>query len=290
MNIHNVQRTGKMYYVYLPTSWCKKQHISEKTKIALIINSDNTITLTPTITERKQKQLQLTVNEDDENILHKLIVACYLNPASSFKITLMKPLSIEKLLRQKKQISIELVESSTNAIVCDSSLTIDDVHALLQTMSKKVNNLLMIMSKNYHDELIQRYEEEIDRTRMLIEKYVIDALTFARETKLKSIDLYYIALLAKDLERFVDTIIKLKKTEKAYFRELLDITSFLREIIENQKTAMEYKTVIQLIKKIEAMKDVKVKDVATYDKKRSKQILSTIAETLIDWAITKELE
>jgi phosphate uptake regulator len=291
MDIRNIQRTGKMYYVYLPTAWCKKHNVDDKTKVSLKHNNDGTLTINPTVKKENLRKLELTINEDDEAILHKLIVACYLNPTSSFKITLGKDLSFEKLLRQKKQISLELVEVDQNTITCDSSVHIDDVSSLLKTMMRKTTNLIIVMTKQYNEELIHRYEEEIDRTRMLIEKSVINSLTFSRTPKLNTIDLYYVSLVSKDLERFVDTLIRIEEKEKEFLLQLLEIITFLKNLTEEGGAFenLNYLVAIECIKKVENLKEVKIKDIKTYDKKRIKQILSTLTETLMDWAITKEL-
>ena len=44
------------------------------------------------------------------------------------------------------------------------------------------------------------------------------------------------------------------------------------------------------IKKVEQVESVKVKDIATYEKKRAKELLVTLSEILIDWALYYELE
>ena len=291
MDIRNIQRTGKMYYVYLPTAWCNKHSVDADTKVSLVHNDDGSLTVFPTVRKEKLKTLELTINEDDAAVLHKLIVACYINPTASFRIKLGKNLSFDKLLKQKNEVSLELVEVGTDEIRCEGSLTIEDVGALLKTMIRKVSNLILVMTKQYNLELMHRYEEEIDRSRMLIEKSVIDSFTFSRSKKLKTIDLYYISLLSKDVERFVDTLIRVDVSQKKFLISLFEIVGFLKDMVEDDRgfDGLEYGVVIEFIKKVELLEDVVVKDVKTYDRKRIKQILSSLSEILMDWAITKEV-
>ena len=79
MDVHNVQKTGNMHYLYLPTAWCKKYGINNYTKITVISNNDESLTLYPLVVEKKKKKLNLIINETDPEIIHKLIVASYIN-------------------------------------------------------------------------------------------------------------------------------------------------------------------------------------------------------------------
>lgn len=294
MDIRNIQKTGNMHYVYLPTAWCKKNKISAESKVGLDMNNDGSLTVSPQLIEKKPRELKITVAEDDPDILQKLIIASYINPASSFKIYLEKKLDFTNLMQQRKLISLELVELGKNSITCDSSLQVSNASSLLNTMVRKIRNMLIVMIKNYNKELLDRYEEEIDRSQLLIEKSVIDSLTFTRTSHLKSIDLYYISNISKDLEKMTDRLINIKKEDKKFLEEVLEVMDFLKKILmgvlDEKNPTLDYKTALDFIKKVEALEEVKVVDLQTDEKRRLKQYLVAVSETLIDWAITKRLE
>ena len=289
MDVRNVQRTGDMHYVYLPTSWCKKNNISSKSKVGFEQNSKGTLLVSPVIVEKKPKELVLSVAEDNQAIIHKLIVACYINPLSSFKINLEKGMDFAKVLDQKKLQSLESVELEKNTITCDSVITISDPSALLKTMLRKIKNLLIVMTKNYNLELINRYEEEIDRTKLLIDKSVISALTHNSSSKLRTIDDYYISIISRDLERLVDHLIRIDNKELAYLNEISGVINYLKEIVEHAHK-MSYKEAILLVKKIIRIPEDELIDVRTYDKFRINSILGAISDAIVDWAITNEVE
>ena len=289
MDIRNVQKTGKMHYVYLPTEWCKRQHISSDSKLSLEINNDGTITISPHLKEKNLKQINLTISETDQEIITKLIMACYINPTKSFKIELKKEADVAKLLDQKKAISsFEFVELDGNRIIYESSVTIDDTSSLLKTMVKKIKNLINIMLTNYNEELINRYEEEIDRSKILINKSVTSALALNVPSDLKAIELYYAAQISQHLERMVDSIILVDKKDVSFLKPILpiieDITVFL-EKIEN----LDYTKAIDLVKKVLAIKSPKIENIDTYGKRRIRSNLVSVSEVFLDWAITKEL-
>jgi hypothetical protein len=152
---------------------------------------------------------------------------------------------------------------------------------------------MALMSRKYNEELIQKYEEEIDRSKLLIDKAAIDALTFSYGTqRFRNIEVHYISLLAKDLERIADHIITLKKQDTHFLLTMLGIMEYLKTIIEetlDSKRELEYAKAIQLIKKIEAIQTPRPNDKNYSDKKRIKAFLSNIAEVIIDWAITSYL-
>jgi len=173
VEIRNVQKTGDMHYLYLPTSWCREHKISSKSKISIEQSSDGNLIISPQITEKKPKHLKFNISFDEPELIHKLVVALYINPVSSFEIHMEKEMEFTKLLNHRRLISLESVEIDKKQITCDSTVTISDPASLLKTMAKKIKNLIIVMNHNYNRELIDRYEDEIDRSKMLIDKSVI---------------------------------------------------------------------------------------------------------------------
>ncbi len=289
MEIRNIQRTGNMHYLYLPTSWCRDHKITSKSKISLEENSDGSLVVSPHITEKKPKHLKFNVSENDDEVLHKLVVACYINPVSSFEINFDKEMDITRLLHQKRIISLESVEIDKNQITCHGSISTSDPESMLRTMTKKIKNMIKVMQNSYDKELIARYEDEIDRSKMLIDKSIISSLTFERTTKIKTIDLYYISLISKDLERLTDQLIRVDHKESEFLDLVYGAVDQLQSIIENS-SAISHKAAIQFIKKVGKISPFEVKDVKSYDRERIRLSLTTISEVVTDWAITKEVE
>ncbi len=293
MDIRNVQKTGNMHYVYLPTAWCRKHKLSSKSKVSTTLNEDGTLTLSPQLQEGKKKGLVLRVKEDNLDVLHKLIIATYLTPALTFRIILDNPIDYTKLLNQKKLISLELVELNKGSITCESSIVVEDVGSLLKTMIRKIRNMLTLMIKNNTDELISRYEEEIDRNQLLLDKSIIEAFTVHHSSQLKIVELYYISLMSKELERLVDVLYAMKTKDIAFITSILEIIDYLKDILADTGTerfTLSPQTAIHFIKKVDALVSVKVKDIASYEKKRAKELLVNVSEVLVDWALFCELE
>ncbi|MFC1690790.1 hypothetical protein ACFL0W_01295 [Nanoarchaeota archaeon] len=289
MEIRNIQKTGNMHYLYLPTKWCKANKINSDSKVSVDLDERGNLIVSPKIVERLKKKLMLKVSEDNQELINMLLVACYINPTDSFKINLDKELDFTKILDQKKLISLEVVELDGSTISCDSPITIADTESLLKTLVSKIRNMLFVMSNNYNRELIERYEEEVDRTKLHLEKSVIEAFTFGRSSRTKAIDLYYYSLIARQLEQAVDYLVSLDEKEQKFFKIMLDIINTLKDILDNQDH-FDYNTVLKFTKKVMDIEKIRVKDVATYDKRRAKRCMLNVAEVLLDKSITKELE
>lgn len=289
MEIRNVQRTGDMHYVYLPTKWCKANKITSSSKISLETDDKCNLIISPKIFEKKPKKISLSLSEDDLDLINKLIVSCYINPSDSFVIHLEKKMDFAKILDQKKLVSIESVELDGDMIKCESNISAYDAESLLKTMLSKIKNLIIVLIKNYNLELIEKYEEEIDRNKLLIHKAVIGSLTFSRSSKIKAIDSHYVALISRYLERIADHLIRIDKNEIKFLNTLLRIMDDLKNLIEDS-SKFNYKAVIEFIKKVNGLGDIKVKDIESYEKRRIQRNLNDISETLLDKAITKEVE
>lgn len=289
MEIRNVQKTGDMHYLYLPTIWCREHHISAQSKVSIETSGDGTLSVSPQIVERKPKHLIFNITESDPEIIHRLVVAAYINPIASFEIHLDKEMDFTKLLDQKRLISLESVEIDKKIITCEGSITVSDPGSLLKTMVRKIKNMIIVMSKSYDKGLIEKYEDEIDRSKMLIDKAVIGALTIGKATKLRNIDLYYTSLISKQLETMVDNLIRLDNNDKAFFECISKPVEILQTSLQDiskidQKCAMEF------AKSVVSLKKVEVKDARSYDIARIRKSLIKISEVIMDWMVTLQIE
>ena len=289
MEIRNIQKTGDMHYVYLPTSWCREHKISSKSKVSIDNTGDGALTISPGLVEKKPKHLIFNISEDQEDVIHKLVVASYINPSASFEINMDKEMDFTKLLNQKRLISLESVEIDKKQITSQGSVTVSDPESLLKTMVKKIKNMIIVMGKSYDKELIERYEYEIDRSKMLIDKSVIGSLTFGKTTKLKNIDLYYISLISKDLERMVDRLICLDEGNKKFLDEIIVPIEILHDVVHNI-SSLSQKTAIEFAKAVSSIKKIEVKNVKTNDMSRMVNNLDTINEVVMDWMVTLKIE
>jgi phosphate uptake regulator len=293
MDVRNIQKTGNMFYVYLPTAWCKKFGITSDSQVQLTTDTQGKLSVSATLQEKKPKHIQLTIDETDLEVINKLIVSCYINPAGSFRINLKEKLDQAKLLDQKKLVSIELVEIEGKQITCEGSVSVSDPSMILKTLVNKIKNMLIVMNKNYNKELIERYEEEIDRNRLLIDKAIISALTFHQPLKKSSLSLFYISRIAKELESVADYLILIDQKEKKFLDEIskkMDSLKKTLELVLESSNEFDYKLAIAFCKEIIAIKPIKITSVEMYHKHQIRASLMDVSEVLMDWAITHEVE
>ena len=281
MSIRNVQKSGNAYYLYLPTDWCRHNHITNDSQLALDISSEGKLIISPHSTETKEQSLILNVPEHDFRVVNKLIVSSYLNPVKSFKIRLDSDISSFDVLDYKKLLGgIELVEFGERQISCESSVFVDDPDVLLRTMIKKIVNMIKLVATEKHMELVNRYEEEVDRSNILINKSAISTFMFRRSSKLKPIELFYIVRLSIDLERIADHLIMIKGNGK-FLAQLTHVIKRLDSILEN----VQLSTVLPFIKdnlKINPQKDETCSRILNN--------MNNIGDVLMDWAVSNELE
>jgi antitoxin component of MazEF toxin-antitoxin module len=294
MDIRNVQKTGNMHYVYLPTSWVKKKGLTSGSKVTVEVNNDGSITLFPLVRNKKQKHLSIKLDEVDNVTLKKLIVACYINPLTSFNIVLNEDVNPAELLRHKKLISgLEFVECEDNVISCSSSINIDNPNSMLKTIILKIKNLLIVKLKYENQELIQRYSEEIRRSHFLIDKNTIAVLSNSRSSDLKDIDLYFISQISHMLDRMSRHLVHLKPKNKDFFELVSMLMDNLKGLIENmykKKDYFDYKPAMAFMKKVESIEETKVKELDTYSRKRAITYLKNISENVINWTVARNIE
>jgi hypothetical protein len=194
-----------------------------------------------------------------------------------------------KLLNQKRLISLESVEIDQKRITCEGPVSVVHPESLLKTMVKKIKNMMIVMEKNYDKELIERYEDEIDRSKMLIDKSVISALMFEGATKIRTIELYYISLISKELEQLVDGLINLERKDIKFLAEMGKPVELLSAIVEQPDTlALEH--AMGFAKAVSKIRRHDVVDVRTYKMEQIRQNLVTVSEVIMDWMVTLKLE
>ena len=289
MEIRNIQKTGDMHYLYLPTSWCREQGITSKSKVSITHNSDGTLSISPEITEKKPKHLKFIISEDDPEIIHKLVVSSYIHPVSSFEINMDKEVDFTKLINQKRLISLESVEIDKKQITSEGIVTVSDPSSLLKTMARKIKNLIIIIGQNYDKNLIEKYEDEIDRSKMLIDKSVIGSLTMGKTTKLKSIELYYISIISRELERVVDRLICFDPKDQKFLDEITKPIEILQDIL-HEPSKLDQELAIKFARCVSHINTPNTKDQKNMDMSRIIANLTNISEVIMDWMVTLRIE
>jgi hypothetical protein len=108
-------------------------------------------------------------------------------------------------------------------------------------------------------------------------------------SKIKTIDLYYIATISRSIERMVDHITKVKKDDVLFLQGISNVLDLLKDLVDDIDN-ITYTKALQFVEKAESMKGIEVHDVTTYVKRRINKYLLDISEVLIDWGVTKELD
>ena len=293
METRKVQHSGNTYYLYLPAAWCKSNGIGHDTQLTLDTSSEGNLIVSSAPRAAEEKQLALSLSESggklDSRLVNMFIVASYLNPVRSFRIKLNKPISSLEILDQKRLLSsIELVEFGEDHISCESSISVEDPDVILKTMIRKITNMIRVMQTKEAKELVQRYEEEIDRSNTLIQKAVISTLMFKRPSKLRHIELFYVALLSKGLEGLADQLVSSAGSNSRHSRNLAESTQALLLSLLKCLDALDYRSASAFANEVLAVLD-------KFDEKdayagRVKGLLQQLSETVIDWSVTSEVE
>jgi len=240
----------------------------------------------PKLAAKQQASLKMDLSEKSQDVINKIIIATFINPVRSFEITLPKSLSAEQILEHKKLLGgLELVDFDENKITCQTSISLRDPDLLLGNMIRKIKSIITLIKQGELPELISRYEEEIDKSNLLIHKAIISSFMYRRDSKLKHIELFYIGLISRTLEQLTDDIIRLEKTDK-----LLDDVFLVMKHLEETIANIDQNYVVSFIKEVSRFEKVEVTDTKTFYRERIIGLLDHIAEILSDWHITNKVD
>ncbi|MFH1237093.1 MAG: PhoU domain-containing protein [Candidatus Aenigmatarchaeota archaeon] len=275
MDVRNIQKSGNAYYVYLPTSWCKQNNVSPKSKISFDMSSKGNLVVSPYISETHEKMLNLKIPENDMFIINMFIAGAYINPVKSFTIQLDKEVKSLDIVDHKKILSgVELVEFDNKKISCESVVSIEDPDLVIGIMTRKLVAMINSIINNESKELIEKYEDEIDRSKILVYKSVVSSMMFKRVCKLRHIELLYIMNIARDLEAIGDHLIEASEKNKIMLKELLQNIKTLDNTIKN----INQQNVLNFLREVKSFS-------GKHNTKYGSHMKS-IGESLVDWLIT----
>ncbi|AJF61877.1 TPA: hypothetical protein HA239_02230 [Candidatus Woesearchaeota archaeon] len=286
MDSRKIQRSGTTYYLYLPASWCREHKITTDSIVYLDKSSRGDLVVKPKKSESNLSSLSIELADSTPEVINKMIIASYINPVKEFTISLKDSISADQILQHKQLLGgLELVDFEESQITCRTSLALSDPDSLLRGVIKKVLSIAKLMKKDSGHELIKRYEEEVDKSNLLIHKAIITTLMYRHESKLRHIDLFYIGRLSRLAEQIADILISLGDNKK-----LVDTIERMSEMLLFTLDNLKQQNVIRFIKEAEKLDRVEVKSLETYKEKRIYSLFAHIAEVLCNWLITKKTE
>ncbi|MCM2325754.1 MAG: hypothetical protein NDI94_04770 [Candidatus Woesearchaeota archaeon] len=285
MESRKIQKSGTTYYLYLPASWCREHKITTNSVVYLDKSSKGDLVVEPKKTETNLSSLTIDLEDTSPEVINKMIIASYINPVKEFKISLKDGLSPDQILEHKTLLGgLELVDFDEKTITCQTALALSDPDVLLQGMIKKIMNIISLMKRDNSHDLIARYEQEVDKTNLLIQKSIISSLMYRKESKLRHVELYYIGMISRSLESIADILITMKDPK------LVSTTEKMMVILQTCFEYMSQDNVVKLIKSVEKLSNVEVKNLETYKEKRVYQHFGHIGETLTDWHISRTVD
>ncbi|MFH0876001.1 MAG: hypothetical protein V1859_08750 [archaeon] len=286
MDTRKIQKSGSTHYVYLPATWCRNHSITTDSVVSLEKSSNGNLLIHPNEKAKQASSLKIDLTEKSQEVINKVIIATYINPIKNFEITLPKNLSANQILEHKKLLGgLELVDFEDNKIICQTTFSMRDPDLMLSNMIRKIKSIITLIKQGEIKELIDRYEEEIDKSNLIIHKATISTFMYKRESKLRHIELFYISLISRTLEQLTDDIILLDKTDTF----LTDIHEFIVKL-EDIHSNVEQDKVIAFIKDVAKYETVKVTNPKTYLRQRIISHLDHLAEILSDWFITNKID
>ncbi|KYK25172.1 PhoU family transcriptional regulator [Thermoplasmatales archaeon SM1-50] len=178
MEIRRVQLTGgSSYIITLPKEWITSFHIKKNDPLAMHIQSDGTLLLTPKMTqEQLQKTKEFNVSQIPKpTYLLQQIIGGYIAGYTYLKITSPKRLSlaIQNVIRSFTQLAIgpEVIEETEKSVVLKDLLnptempfdqTIKRMYVMVKRMHEDVMRAMQEKDKTLAADVISR-DNDVDR-------------------------------------------------------------------------------------------------------------------------------
>jgi phosphate uptake regulator len=156
MEIRRVQITGgSSYSIILPKEWIRSSHIKKNDSLAIHIQSDGNLLLSPKITpEQYTKIKEFDVSKISKpTFLFQLLIGAYIAGYTSIKITSPSRMSIamRNVIRSFTQLSVgpEIIEET------ETTILLKDLHNLTEMPFDRTIKRMYIIVKGMHEDAMR---------------------------------------------------------------------------------------------------------------------------------------
>ncbi|MCW1296809.1 MAG: hypothetical protein OH319_03960 [Candidatus Parvarchaeota archaeon] len=286
METRKVQKSGKGIFIYLPIDWCREFKITRGSTVNLIKGTRGELILVPFKIKEEKKIFVIKMRDVSPKILDKAIVSSYIVGANEFNIQSEKIIP-SKLDVQKYLVGLELSQATENSVTFTSTMKLEDVEEkIIMSIIRKIIALTEHLdTKNF--EAKRRLEDDVDRSRLLLDRTMHQALTdpsYRRELELTTVGCVHIIQINRLLERISDYLALSHSDDKKLNEDLRNLMGmlFLSLSEKNQKRIESLFIATSVcMKKLERAK--KKLDERDYIRlKRVVEHVEDIAEILLD--------
>jgi phosphate uptake regulator len=250
MEIRRVQITGgSSYIITLPKDWIKSRNIKKNDPLAIHIQSDGTLLLSPKIIQEPQQKIkEFDINRISKPIyLLQLLIGAYIAGFSSIKITSPSRMStsVRNVIRSFIQLAIgpEVIEETEtmvllkdlhNPIEMPIDRTIKRMHIIVKGMNEDVMRALQTNDSLIADDVRSR-DDDVDRLHWLVARQYNILLQNANLAEKMNITIGMAStgfLISRIIERIGDHVVRIAQNVPNLIGDNLD-----RKIIDKICTA-----------------------------------------------------
>jgi phosphate uptake regulator len=250
MEIRRVQITGgSSYIITLPKEWIKSSHIKKNDSLAIHIQSDGNLLITPKIThEQHQKIKEFDMSRISKpTYLNQLLIGAYIAGYTSIKITSPSRMStaVRNVIRSFTQLAVgpEIIEETETTIILKDlhnlsempfDRTIKRMYIIVKGMHEDVMRILKTKDISLVDDVLSR-DNDVDRLHWLVSRQYNILLQNTNLAEKMNVTIgiastYF--LISRIIERIGDHIVRIAQNTPTLITNSLD-----QKIIEKILTA-----------------------------------------------------
>lgn len=230
MELRRVQVTGgSSYVITLPKEWITSLKIKKNDPLAIYIQSDGTLHITPKITQESVQQIKEIPIQDNtkQSFLLRHLIAAYIAGFTTIQITSKKriPTSLRSILQTFTQMAIgpEIIEETETSVTLKDLLnltempfnrTIKRMHIIVKGMHEDVMKALHTKQMTSTTEILSR-ENEVDRLHWLVARQhniILQNVILSEKMNTTPQFVSTCFLISRTIERIADHTVKISYT------------------------------------------------------------------------------
>jgi hypothetical protein len=276
-----LQRSGKLYFVSLPTKWIRDNKLKKGDELDLLISNKNIIIQPVEESGKEVKRISVKLNTTNRRILRRVIISLFTVGFDEFEIKLnkkLKPASFKELKEIVARLGLNMIDVTDDKIKLNVNLSITDIKKFTRDLLyKTLNYTRMILNKR--EDLVKEQVPSFYNQRFTILRTLNRHEQSLTSLDIKPHDAYFYRILGINLGRLIIHLSYIKDVN--FVEEVKKL--FEKILILYDKPELDLLLDInRKSDKLNVKEPEKVDSNQDYRKRKSNRCIRDIVNTMLD--------
>ncbi len=210
MTVHKLQKSGRSFYVYMPTDWVLSNNLIRGSEVN-INRFNNSIIINPSSINRSKRVITVSLKDNNINSLINIITRLFVAGFDEFTVKFNNQLSSDSLTELRSAINhlgLNMIDISSNSISLNVNLSINDLHKFISDLLYKSLNVVRMISNDTNNDMINHQITSFYYYRFMVLRSLYRFQLGIEQISIKPYEVNFLRTLAVNLTRLLVHLVK----------------------------------------------------------------------------------